>query len=637
MRLAYTPYSFLPLMATILCVGLALYIGRRRYVSTVGPFMVLILSVAVWMLGYTFELASVNVATILFWAKIQYVGIVITPVAGLITILDFTNHHRQLTTSTVRLLAIIPLITLTLVWTNDFHELIWRDPEIVTSGVFAVLSKIYGPWFWVHTSYSYLAVSIGAIVLIKALLHVPRWYRKQAMALLISTLLPYAGNILFLTNLSPIPELDFTPFGFMLSALALSWGLWRFKFLDIVPIARDIVIETISDGVIVLDLRNRVIDINPAAQHMIGITETEAIGQPLHRVVQDQPDFIEGYYDATEAHAEISVGGGPTRHFYDLHISPLYNRTGHFPGRLLVWHDITERKQAEVTALAQKQQFENLAFELKDAKESAEAASRAKSAFLATMSHELRTPLSVILGYSDLFRRELEQLGQPQLIDDIERIQLAGNHLLAVISSILDFSKVEAGKMELYAETFEVTTLVDGIVKSIQPLMVQNSNKLEVQCLPNLGTMHTDATRVRQIILNLLSNAAKFTENGTITLRVSRTMNDTKNAIVMQNKDIFTQQPSSSIVFQVSDTGIGISEDQLQHLFKEFTQADVSTTRLYGGTGLGLALSRRLCRMMGGDITVASEVGKGSVFTAYVPTKIIVPAATSPQSSEYHS
>jgi signal transduction histidine kinase len=239
-------------------------------------------------------------------------------------------------------------------------------------------------------------------------------------------------------------------------------------------------------------------------------------------------------------------------------------------------------------------------------------ASQHKSQFLANMSHELRTPLNAIIGVSEMLREDAEALKQDP--EPLDRVLGAGRHLLALINDILDLSKIEAGRMELQLEHFALTPLIDNVVKTIEPLAAKNENRVAVNCDGAIGTLHGDQMRLRQAMLNLMSNANKFTERGTITVNARQGKENGRDWVTIA----------------VADTGIGMTPEQVGKLFQEFSQADASTTRKYGGTGLGLAISRRFCQMMGGDITVESEPGKGSTFTIRLPRIVEEAVAASP-------
>ncbi|MGB7708071.1 MAG: CHASE4 domain-containing protein [Microcoleus sp.] len=263
---------------------------------------------------------------------------------------------------------------------------------------------------------------------------------------------------------------------------------------------------------------------------------------------------------------------------------------------LVLAQDVTDRLQAEA--------------KLYKAKEAAEAANVSKSQFLANMSHELRTPLNAIIGYSEILQEDALDLGEDDFVIDLEKIHKAGNHLLGLINDILDLSKIEAGQTELDLETFDLSEVIQEVATTVKPLFLRNSNRLNVEYPDRIGDFHSDRVKLTQILFNLLSNAAKFTQQGTITFSVERITNDENS------------YDSDWLIFNCADTGIGMTAEQVQKLFQPFTQADASTTRKYGGTGLGLAIAQKYSQMLGGEITVKSELGKGSTFTVILPAEL---------------
>ncbi|MEE8265464.1 MAG: response regulator, partial [Acidiferrobacterales bacterium] len=272
---------------------------------------------------------------------------------------------------------------------------------------------------------------------------------------------------------------------------------------------------------------------------------------------------------------------------------------GEFP------QDVLDLLQTFATQSALAIQNARLFREIEEKSQQLEVASQHKSQFLANMSHELRTPLNAIIGYSEMLQEEADDLGQEGFLPDLNNIHVAGKHLLSLINDILDLSKIEAGKMDLFLESFDIAKMVADVATTIQPLVAKNANALRVDCGDDLGAMRADLVKVRQALFNLLSNACKFTERGTVTLTVSQ---ETADRIPW-------------IIFRVRDSGIGMTPEQMEKLFQAFSQADVSTTRQFGGTGLGLAISRKFCQMMGGDITVESTFGKGSTFAIRLPVR----------------
>src|SRR6266487_534615 len=286
----------------------------------------------------------------------------------------------------------------------------------------------------------------------------------------------------------------------------------------------------------------------------------------------------------------------------------------HANDMLEIYNQNLEKKVQERTA-----ELTRATAEAQEAKTTAEEANRAKSAFLANMSHELRTPLNAIIGYSEMLQEDAQDLSEKHFVADLQKIHSAGKHLLGLINDVLDISKIEAGKMDIFLETIDVPAMVQDVVNTIKPLVQKNGNTFTVECAENLGPMRADATKVRQALFNLLSNACKFTDKGAIALQVSRERGN----------------GAGHFVFRVRDSGIGMTPEQINKLFKAFTQADASTTRKYGGSGLGLAITRHFCQMMGGEVTAESEVGKGSAFTVKLPAVVISPKLEKHETAEF--
>jgi adenylate cyclase len=268
-------------------------------------------------------------------------------------------------------------------------------------------------------------------------------------------------------------------------------------------------------------------------------------------------------------------------------------------GTVSVFTDVTELKRSEA-------ELADLVHKLQAARDQATEASRAKSYFLANMTHELRTPLNAILGIADMLAEQALERDEQETAEPLSRIATAGKHLLDLINGILDLTRIDAGSLALQAEDFDVAALVRNVAIAARPLAEKNGNRLSVSCPEEIGCMHADEGRVRQVLLSLLHNACKFTENGEVALAVARGRADGVDRLE----------------FRITDTGIGIAPEQMAGLFGEFTQADTSATRRYGGTGLGLAISQRLVRMMGGEIQVESQPGRGSVFTVHLATGV---------------
>ena len=369
----------------------------------------------------------------------------------------------------------------------------------------------------------------------------------------------------------------------------------------------NLLVESTGEGLYGIDLQGNCTFVNAAGAKLLGTTPKQLLGRHMHEVSHHTRASGEPF-PATECPiyqvGKTGVGVRIDDEMFwrvdntsfptEYSASPIVNE-GEIDGVVVSFADITDRRRGEAELKQAKDEAEA-------AKDAAEAANLAKSQFLANMSHELRTPLNAVIMYSELLQEEADDRGIEGFTADLDKIRAGGKHLLALVNGVLDLAKIESGKMELYLEDFEVETMVRDVLATVQPVVQKRQNQVEISVPADAGEMHGDLTKVRQILFNLLSNAAKFTDKGKITIDVRQSPGD-----------------ASALAFSVTDTGIGLTDEQAAKLFQPFTQADASTTRKYGGTGLGLAISQRFAEMMDGSITVTSERDKGSTFCFTVP------------------
>jgi PAS domain S-box-containing protein len=586
-----------PLLVTaVLLAAIALYAWKRRATPGALALSLLMAATTLWAVTYAFQFLSFDFGLHIFWNDVKYIGVFAVPGLSLAFALQYTGRQKWLTRRNIILLSIEPVVSLIIASTTVWHGWYRYNITVSQTDVIAIPHSSYGPWYIIHAGLAYIVLLLTLIVLVKTVLSSPRLYRRQAGMMVIAVSVPLVLNILDLFRLSPLTYVDFTPFGLLLSGAAMALGIFRFRVLDIMPVARERVIQDMGDAVFVLDEQMRIVDLNPAASQILRHTVTESIGQYIERIIPTQwLPVAYRYWNVREIQDEISLeveGEAPL--YFDLRITPLLDRDGAMNGRIVTLHDITRLKRTEE--------------QLQKAKEAAETANRAKSTFLASVSHELRTPLNAILGYSEILQEEAAILDHAEFVPYLQRIEGAGQHLLGLINDILSISSLELGQMDLQMESLDVMSLVGDVVAAVQPLFNKNSNTLQVEFHHPPGIIQADITKTRQTLHNLLSNATKFTNQGVIRLVIDR--------------EAATQEAKHDwVIFRVTDTGIGMSQETISKLFQPFTQADGSSTRKYGGTGLGLALSRQYCEMMGGTIEVESQPGKGSTFTVRLPAE----------------
>jgi putative nucleotidyltransferase with HDIG domain/PAS domain S-box-containing protein len=338
-------YMIFTLLSGAMSSGLALLAWRRRATVGAREFMAMMLAVAVWSLGYAAQLATPDLAWEVLWEKVEFAGIVSVPVAWLIFTLRFSRHTMWLAANRIRSLAVIPAVTLLLMWTNELHGLVyarvWQEPL----APFGAVAVTYGPWFWVHAVYSYSLLLLGCVVLFRRMMRTASPYREQAALVLASAVIPLGANVMDTVGLQVVDFVELTPMAFSVTGLMVGWALFRLRFLDLAPIARDAIMESLTDAVLVLDADSCLVDANPAALRILGVPSRQVIGRPVADVLAAWPEMVARYVGRNDAHEEISVGEGPDQRWYDLRISPLGAASSRATGRLVVLRDVSEHRQ----------------------------------------------------------------------------------------------------------------------------------------------------------------------------------------------------------------------------------------------------------------------------------------------------
>jgi len=620
----YNPYALVLLIAAAMSSVLALYTWRRRPALGAIPLTLLMVSVAEWSVGYALELGCASMAAKVFWAKLEYLGIVIVPLTWLALSLQLTGQEKVLTRRRLTLLAVVPLVTLLMAWTNELHGLVWSSIRLVSNGSFSTLLLGHGLWFWVNFAYSYILLIAGTFLLLRALAYSPQLYHGQVGALLIGALAPWVGNVLYVSGLNPF--LDLTPLCFTITGIAMTWGLIRFRLLVIIPMACDVVVENMSDAVIMMDTQNRIVGLNPTAETITGNTASAAIGQPVAQIVPALRALLADDDHATGGLSEITLGKEDVQRSFDLRHSPVYNRRGRLTGHLVVLRDITRRKQAEEDLRKSRENLERrveertaelasanetlreeidrrhraeektrklneeLELRVKQRTMQLKAANKELEAFAYSVSHDLRAPLRSINGFSEILLEDYSDSLDTEGRDYLQRVRAASRRMAALIDDLLTLSRITRRKM--HHETVVLSALARRIAAELQETQAER----DVQFVIEDGILvEGDAGLLLVVLQNLMGNAWKFTSKQPHPrIQLGVTENDGERA------------------YFVRDNGAGFDMAYTGKLFGAFQR--LHSDEDFAGTGIGLATVQRIIYRHGGRVWAEGEVGQGATF-----------------------
>ncbi len=575
---------------------------RRHIAHWIFPFLSLALAVSIWLMGYALELSVMGLENKLLWAKIEYIGIAFTPVSWFLFAYQFLNQNTRNLKRLFLLLTILPLITIVIAFTNEQHGLLWTQNNLDESGPIVMMANSYGGWFWIHSAYSYLLILGGIALFFRTIKLYPGPFRRQSVVLILAAGTPMLGNALYLAGLSPIPDFDLTPFSFAVSALLITWGVARLDLFDITPIARSIVVESLPDGIVMLDMQNRILDVNAVGKQLLLLDGRDVVGQTLDSMPGDFARLLANYDSPTlELDDEIQVViDGQAQHF-SLRIRPFYI-SGPYPrARILLLRDISRRIAAESGIRQRNLELRQLFTEAQIARETAEQASRAKSDLVAKVSHELRTPLSAIIGYAEMLQEgpygELTERQEHYL----NRIVENGGYLNEQVEDLLDLSRINSEKLEINLYEFDLEDTLQQVINRVQPAADEKNLAFSVELSPAVPRQVTgNSIRLQQILINLCTSAIKFTDAGEVRLSVERA--DAEHWCI-----------------KVSDSGKGIPQNELANIFQPFHQIGPTMIRGKSGVGLGLAIVKELVTALNGKIDVVSQLDKGSTFIVTLP------------------
>ncbi len=596
-----TPFALL-YAATAVISGVVSVLAWRRREGRGGLALALTLFAAVvWMVSAGAEASATTQALKFFWSKVAYLGTLSMPVLLLIFAARYGGWDGWLNRRTVAMLFIIPTITFVLAATNELHHLVWTS---LTPGAPGTNVWVYGhgPWFWLGSvAYSYVAMLIASILIVRAAIVFPRVYRGQALALVGGVALTWTASFVYVSGLSPVPGFDLTGVGLALTGVVIVFALLRWQSLELLPMARDTLVELMAEAVVALDSKSRVVDMNPAAEALTGMRLEDAMSRPARDVLARTGAAAAWLGEESLGTVLMPVG----ERWFEITASPLLDARSNLLGRVVVLRDSTERKRAEDELAGRGKQLEEIVAErteeLLSANDRLEEALRAKDEFMAAMSHELRTPLNSVIGFSDLLMRQMSGPLTDEQVRQVTMVNRSGKHLLSLVDEVLDLSRISADAVLPHPTDFDVAEEALSLVESVRGEAQDKGLSLQTELPPRLY-IHSDARMVRQIVLNLLTNAIKFTATGGVTLSL--------------------QDSGTVVVLRVSDTGRGIADGDIDQIFEPFTQVVMPSEVKPEGAGLGLAISSRLAGLLGGSLSVENTGVAGATFVLTIPAVI---------------
>lgn len=580
MHFNFNDFSFTLLVCGLAALIMSIIIFRRSG-SAVKQFSYITFVIAIWSIAYSFELSCNTYEEMIFWVKVEYIGIAFLPAMWFQFIAKFIGKSHWLSTPRLILLYIVPTLTYIAVLTNDYHHLHYLNTQVDNLGPFPLLDITVGPWYIVHTIFFYLVLFAGLYLLITKFINADKVYRQQNYVIVIGTFIPWVINIFYLFDFRPYGHVDLTPFAFLTTCLVIGFGLLQFKLFDIIPVARDKIIEDLSDGVLVLDSLNRIIDLNTQFKKFISteFNKQVKVGELYSSYFGNYAELIDAVSNRVPSVFELNLNN----HCYEITINPLFEKTTIYSGVILIHRNITERKKSEKLLQKQSDELSSL--------------NQLKDKMFSIIAHDLRAPIINLKEIMSLFDQELisdEELKShlPLINSEIKTTSSLLENLLYWSRTQLKGERINPDYLNLRLISIVQLNLIDPQVKD-KKLQIHNT-------IPENAIVYADKNMIELVLRNLISNAVKYCHVG--------------NKIMLSAKTA-----DGFCTIEIKDNGIGIEEKNISKLFG-MNNYSTAGTHAERGTGIGLLLCKEFVEKNGGKIWVESVFGEGSTFRFSLPT-----------------
>jgi signal transduction histidine kinase len=592
--LQYRIFLLLAPLSALAALGTLAYAYRRRSSAPrqISALAWLVAALVGWLALNCLELLASSSEATLRWAQITYLFVSGSIVAWIAFALEYAGQERWLTPTHFAGLCAIPAVTVLLALTNSWHNLIWTAYDFMPiDGLLTMRVLGYGKWFMVHTTYAYFAVLGGAFLISRQYFRSFRFYRQQSGLVLLGAVMPLAANLIYLSGIIPGQRQDFTSISFALAAAAFAVGILRYRLFDLGPIAREVVVDSMADVMVTLDTLDRVVDLNPAARHLLAKLKGEDrgedwIGRPAAQLPPPWPSLAEGPSETSRQEGDVAFDLDGDQHDYDVRISPLVDRRGHLAGRTIVLREVTARKRAE-------EKLRTYALEL-------EAQNRELDAFAHMVAHDLKHPVSVMVTCAEWLRENCGEIPEREMVETVEAMVTRGHEAGSIVDSLLLLARLR-NLDEVVLEPLDMGGIVATALAHLAPQCEES--RAQIVAPPAWPPAVGYAPWVEQVWANYLSNALKYggrPDQG-LSPRIELGFDETSGRQAR---------------FWVRDNGPGLTPETQALLFTEFSRLAETGTR---GHGLGLAIVRRIVEKLGGEVGVESQQGEGSTFWFTLP------------------